>query len=104
MGITGKVDFSVAKNVATGIRDIIKLSKGIEGVRALPEEFAHFIVDAIGEIPLKERLINTLNNEDILKEILGDSYDNYSKVYNNNQELLAEEALGKLIAKVLKNE
>lgn len=104
MGITGKVDFSVAKNAATGIRDIIKLSKGMEGVRALPEEFAHFIVDAVGEIPLKERLINTLNNEDILKEILGNSYDNYSKAYNNNQDLLAEEALGKLIAKVLRNE
>lgn len=104
MGITGKVDFSVARDAATGIRDIIKLSKGIEGIRALPEEFAHFIVDAIGEIPLKQRILNVLNNEELLKEILGESYDSYSKMYNGNQDLLAEEALGKLVAKVLKKE
>ena len=104
MGIGGKVDFSVAKNAATGIRDIIKLSKGIEGVKALPEEFAHFVVDAVGEIPLKERLLNTLNNEEVLKNILGENYDKYNSLYNNNTELLAEEALGKLVAQVLKNE
>ena len=60
-----------AKDAATGLVNLIKVAKGEEGVRAIPEEYAH-LVDAIlrqNDSPIYKRLINLLSDEDIIREV-----------------------------------
>lgn len=103
LGVNGVMDLSVAMDAATGLRQVIRLAKGEEGQAALPEEFAHFAIEAMGENPIKTRAINSLTNEEALRRILGTDYDNYSAKYNGDLRMLAEEALGKMVAKALVN-
>lgn len=104
LGINGVTDFNVALKVSEGLKEVIRIAKGLKGQKALPEEFAHFAVEAIGEVPLKSRILNVLKNEEVIKRILGDTYDRYYKLYNGNLDLLASEVLGKLVAKSLNDE
>ena len=105
MGINGVTDFDVARNAATGLIEMIRLANGIEGEKALPEEFAHFAIEAMGESPLINRLINNLNSSGLIGEILGDEYDTYNTLYKGDTARLAKEAAGKLLAKhLLKSE
>lgn len=101
MGIRGVTDFDVAKNTATGLIEMIRLAHGIEGEKALPEEFAHFAIEAMGDSPLINRLINHLHNSGLVREILGEEYDTYTTLYNGDNAKLAREAAGKLLAKHL---
>lgn len=100
-GINGVTDFDVAKDAATQLIEMIRLSNGIKGEKALPEEFSHFIIEAMKDNPLIKRLLSTLNNESIVKEILGNEFDTYSELYNNDLYKLTTEAAGKLLAKHL---
>ena len=105
MGINGVTDFDVAKTAANGMIEMIRLANGIEGEKALPEEFAHFAIEAMGESPLINRLINNLNSSGLVGEILGDEYETYSTLYKGDTAKLAKEAAGKLLAKhLLKSE
>lgn len=105
MGINGVTDFDVARNAANGLIEMIRLANGIEGEKALPEEFAHFAIEAMGESPLINRLINNLSSNGLIGEILGDEYDTYNTLYNGDVVKLAKEAAGKLLAKhLLKSE
>lgn len=105
MGINGVTDFDVAKNAANGLIEMIRLADGIEGEKALPEEFAHFAIEAMGESPLINRLINNLNSNGLVGEILGSEYDTYNTLYKGDTAKLAKEAAGKLLAKhLLKSE
>ena len=97
------MDLNAATNAATGLKEVIRVAKGSKGEAVLAEEWGHFVVDAVVNNPLKDRIINSLNNEDILKSILGDSYQNYYDNYNGDLELLSKEALGKLMSSVLNN-
>lgn len=103
LGVNGVMDLSVAMDTATGLRQVIRLAKGEEGQAALPEEFAHFAIEAMGNNPLKERVINSISRGDALRRILGTDYDNYSAKYNGDLNMLATEALGKMVAKALVN-
>lgn len=105
MGINGVTDFDTAKTAANGLVEMIRLANGIEGEKALPEEFAHFAIEAMGESPIINRLINNLNSNGLVDEILGDEYDTYNILYNGDTAKLAKEAAGKLLAKhLLKSE
>lgn len=105
MGINGVTDFDTAKTAANGLVEMIRLANGIEGEKALPEEFAHFAIEAMGESPIINRLINNLNSNGLVDEILGDEYDTYNTLYNRDTAKLAKEAAGKLLAKhLLKSE
>lgn len=105
MGINGVTDFDVARNAATGLIEMIRLANGIEGEKALPEEFAHFAIEAMGESPLINRLINNLSSSGLIGEILGDEYETYNTLYKGDTAKLAKEAAGKLLAKhLLKSE
>ena len=103
LGINGITDLSLAKDTAEGFKTLIRISKGVEGEKALPEEFAHVAVAMMGEHPLKVRVLNTLRDEEVLAKILGDDYEDYYRKYNGNIDLLAEESLGKLVANALNN-
>jgi hypothetical protein len=100
-GINGVTDFSQAKHAAEGLIELIRLAKGEKGEAALPEEFAHFIIEALGNNPLAQRLIGMLQEEGLAREIIGEEYSQYEQAYNGDKEKLAKEAAGKLLAKHL---
>lgn len=101
MGIHGVTDFDVARNAADGLVEMIRLANGIQGEKALPEEFAHFAIEAMGDNPLINRLINNISSNGLAKEIIGDDYDTYDTLYHGDEAKLAKEAAGKLLAKHL---
>ena len=96
-GINGITDFDQAKQATEGTIELIRLAKGERGEMALGEEFAHFALEAIGDNPLKDRVLNTLNNDEIIKDVLGDNYDKYVELYSGNREKLIKEVAGKLL-------
>ena len=105
MGIHGVTDFDVARNAAEGLVEMIRLANGIQGERVLPEEFAHFAIEAMEDNPLINRLINNINSNGLAREIIGDDYDTYDTLYHGDEAKLAKEAAGKLLAKhLLQNE
>lgn len=103
LGINGVADFDTAKVSADGMIELIRLANGDRGERALPEEFAHFALEALGDHPLVNRLINNLHSNDLVEDILGDEYETYNTLYNGDTVKLAKEAAGKLLAKHLLN-
>ena len=69
----------------------------------LAEEWGHFVVDAVKDNPLRDRMLNSLKNEEVLQRVLGSEYDRYNDVYKGDIDLMAKEALGKMMAQVLNN-
>lgn len=69
----------------------------------LAEEWGHFVVDAVKDSPLRDRMLNSLSNEEVLQRVLGSEYDRYNEVYKGDIDLMAKEALGKMMAQVLNN-
>lgn len=67
----------------------------------LAEEWGHFVVEAVTDNPLRDRMLKTLKNDEVLQRLLGDDYYKYQKIYNGDIDLLAREALGKMMAQVL---
>ena len=80
---------------------MIRISDGIRGEQALPEEFAHFAIEAMGNNPLVNRLINLINTNGLAQEIIGEDYYTYHTLYSGDATKLAKEAAGKLLAKHL---
>lgn len=101
MGIHGVADFDVARNAADGLIEMIRLANGIQGEKALPEEFAHFAIEAMGDNPLVTRLVNNISSNGLTGEIMGEDYDTYNTLYHGDEFKLAKEAAGKLLAKHL---
>ena len=69
----------------------------------LAEEWGHFVVDAVKDNPLRDRMLNSLKNEEVLQRVLGSEYGRYNEVYKGDIDLMAKEALGKMMAQVLNN-
>lgn len=104
-GARGVTDFDVAKEVANGLVELIRLAQGSEGEVVLPEEFAHFAIAALGDNPLVNRLINIIQSNGLAQNIIGETYDSYVTAYKGDELRLTKEAAGKLLAKhLLENE
>ena len=114
--VNGRVDFSKASSIADGFKGLISIADGMEGELALSEEFSHLLIGMFRDEPLIQRSLNTLiNNDALVREILGDEYDRNRDFYTENpnydavgnemsiEETLAEEALGKVLQEKLKN-
>lgn len=101
--IEGVMDLNAGINAATGLKEVIRIAKGERGQTALAEEWGHFIVDAVKDSPLRDRILSTLHNTEVLQRILGNDFDRYNEVYNGDIDLMAKEALGKMMAQVLNN-
>lgn len=99
--INGVMDLDAGINAATGLKEVIRIAKGEKGQTALAEEWGHFVVDTVTNTLLRDRMLNSLRNEEVLQRILGSSYDRYYAVYNGDIDLMAKEALGKMMAQVL---
>lgn len=101
-GIAGVTEFERAKDATKGIVNLIRISNDRAGVEALPEEFAHFALEAIGEgNNLINRLYNSISDE-IAQTILGDEYGMYLDEYNGDFDKLRKEAAGKMLAEYIK--
>lgn len=101
-GIAGVTEFDRAKDATNGIVNLIRISNDKAGMEALPEEFAHFALEAIGESNnLVSRLYNSLSDE-VVQIALGDEYEQYVEEYNGDFEKLRKEAAGKMLAEYIK--
>ena len=101
-GINGVTDFDQARSAAEGMVELIRLAEGIKGEKALPEEFAHFALEAMGnDNPLTTRLLNLISSNNLASEIIGEDYKIYNELYGGDEVKLAKEAAGKLLAKHL---
>lgn len=82
------------------IKNTIKINQNKADITTLPEELSHHITIAMEDSVLVNRAIN-LTKKLGIENILEDEYEQYKVVYNGNKDLLAKEALGKLISKSL---
>ena len=111
----GRVDFSKAASIADGFKGLISVANGMEGELALSEEFSHLLIGIFRDEPLIQRSLRTLaNNDSLVREILGDEYEQNRDYYAQNpnydalgnemslEETLAEEALGRVLQEKLK--
>ncbi len=97
-GRIGVADLTNAESMANGFVSLIRIAKGVEGQNALSEEFSHVIIASLRNEPVIDRFINRLSqNDDALKVILGDEYEDNVRFHNGDNLLIAEEALGKLL-------
>lgn len=99
----GIFDPTNSEYTADGLRIAIKVAKGKLGEDAFPEEVSHLLIAGLTKEPLVTRLLNSLNNIEVIKEILGDSFDSYNDKYSGNIELLKQEAAAKLLQQYLKS-
>ena len=101
---SGVTDFTdLSKKTADGLLMLIRIAKNEKGIKALPEEFSHFVIEACTDQVLVKRLIAFVNNDESLHAILGDEYDKYYKRYGGSKERLAREAAAKLLAEHMRN-
>ena len=104
-GRIGVTDFSKAREIASGFSSMIRVANNMEGAQAISEEFSHLIVGLFRNESLVDRAINFLSkDEESLRKILGDEYEDVLSFQEGNLELVAEEAVGKLLQKNLLNE
>lgn len=71
--INGRYSTKNATKTANGLYQLIKISKGEHVEATLAEEAGHFVVGAMSNSPLMQRLLNLLN-EDVQRRVLGDEY------------------------------
>ena len=111
----GYVDFSKADGIADGFMGLINIANGMQGELALSEEFAHLLIGMFRDQPLIQRSLRLLEDNDALvKEILGDEYQQNKDYYEQNpnydvlgneislEETMAEEALARVLQDKLK--
>lgn len=91
---SGIADFSKAFKEGEGIAELIRIAQGSKGEEVLPEEFTHFIIEALKDEPTVIRLVNLMNNRELAKEVLGESYSSYETLTDN---ALAHEAAARLL-------
>ena len=104
-GRIGVTDFSKAREIAQGFSTMIRVANNMEGAQAISEEFSHLIIGLFKNESLVNRAIQTLaNDEESLRKILGDEFEDVLSFQEGNLELVAEEAVGKLLQKNLLNE
>lgn len=104
-GRTGVTDFSKARRMAKDTESLIRIANNKEGAEALSEEFSHLIIGVLDNHPLVSRSLAVLKDDDeALKEILGNDYDDIVSFHNGKMSEVAEEALGKLLQRQLKVE
>ena len=96
--------FKGTKKTEDGLTIAIQIANNKLGEKSLPEEMAHFIVEASQQTDLGLRLMNLLKKEGIVEAILGEEFTDYKNYYKNSEELLRKEAAGQLLYSYLQGE
>ena len=84
-------------NIANSTISVIRAANNKEGAEAISEEFSHLIIGSFRNMPLVNRALALLQNENILQTVLGEEYQDTYDFHDGNMEMMAEEALGKLL-------
>lgn len=92
------------EETADGLKTVIQIAKGQRGEDAFPEEFSHWLIEAMGNNPMVTRLLNTVSSEEVQRRILGDEYEHYAKVYKGDTIRMQLETAGKLLQKHITKE
>ena len=95
--VAGLFNPMFAEDTSSKLKTVIKVSKGILGEEAFPEEYAHFAIEGLKNHPLVQRLLKYVSDNNMAESILGDDYEDYVKQYNGDVSLLNKEAAGKLL-------
>lgn len=95
--LNGVLSYDTATYTNEGIINLIKLAEGIRGEEALPEEFAHLVIDMMNEDPMVKRLMSLLDNESVMEQVFGEEWERYSEEYEDDFNRLKREAAGKLV-------
>lgn len=103
-GRIGVTDFTIADRIAQDFTSMIRVANNKEGAQAVSEEFAHLIIGVMDDNPFIKRSLNIIKNTpELMKRILGDDYESVVAIYNENMDLVAEEALGHILKNHLTN-
>lgn len=95
--INGRYSTENIEKTSDGLYNLIQIAHGKKGEEALAEETGHFIIGALSENPLVDRLISLLTDENMQK-LLGDT--KYNETMNSLNP--KREAAGYLIGESLK--
>lgn len=80
---TGVTDFDASLVAANGIATTVQIARGHRGQDALPEEFAHIVVEALHDSPIIKRLYTLVLDNNLAQAILGDEYEAYLSEYEH---------------------
>lgn len=105
-GIDGVTDFSSTRRTAEGLRELIRVARGESGRLAVTEEAAHVAVMALaGKDGMVDRALSQLSrSESLVKSVLGEDYEEYSRRYSGDKAKLVHEAAGRLLRDALRGE
>lgn len=93
-----------ARTNAEGLRTVIQIAKGSRGEEAFPEEFSHLMIEGLMNQPLVQRLVNSLGSYEVLKEVMGENFDTYVRLYKGDMDSLQKEAAGQILQKYITGE
>lgn len=97
-GRLGVTDFNKAAGMAQDFSSIVRVANNIAGAKAISEEFSHLIVGVFHNDNMIQRSLKYLSqNEEILKTILGNDFEDEMAFHDNDINLVAEEALGRIL-------
>jgi hypothetical protein len=99
--IEGKSDFRKLNDAADGLSDVIGVANNIMGQIKIPEETAHVIIEMMKGKSVRDRLVSLIRTKNLAEKIIGDEYQKYVGYYDGDEDLLAEEAAGQLVANSL---
>ena len=101
-GRVGSVRFGAARRIGEDALSVVRVANNMEGAQAISEEFSHLLIRAKYDEPFVQRSLNLLaGNDDALREILGDQYEDTVAYHNGNMMYVAEEALGQVLQRNL---
>jgi hypothetical protein len=102
-GIEGIYDPAVQRKVGSNLVELVKIAEGDAGARALPEEYAHVVIDSMTNKPLYNRLYHLLDDDTLLQAVLEreeeGAYTRYLRLHEGNRDLVIKEAMAKLVAR-----
>lgn len=86
----------------SGLYGVINIANNMQGFEALPEEYAHLVIEALKDTPIIRRLENLITDE-ITREVLGNDYESVISYYSakNRPDLISREVLGRIYSQIL---
>lgn len=97
--VEGRYSTTNAERTSDGLYTLIKIARGEKGNDALMEEAGHFVVGALGNDPLVQRLLEILTPQ-MQEQILGE--DKYNELYGRQNP--DREVAGYLVGQALRSE
>lgn len=92
-------------NTIDDIYGVINIANTESGLRSIPEEFCHFVIENIKSDPIIQRTLSQITPE-MTQFILGDEYEQVVSYYDSKgrPDLIKREVLGRMYATLLKGE